>query len=863
MDEKGLYELKTDIANLKKLHEQLGSLHRQQTEKGNQAKTNGSLTGKEIPGKMHEYASMFAEGIRNLTVEFSKRAQSIGDKIAACLDAAYYKESEIDQRIIALESKTSPYTLIDQTVAVLGLVREAQKYSLLTEITEGDYTDLLNLYRIALRNNNRTTLAFIEGRLEKLTREPGRNQEDEVAKKTLINLVGRSVAKRLDPKVRELREHFDAVINEHDSLIKDMDGDIKGPEAAPGHSFETSGGEQSPPLELMEQQPGPPQGPSDAQQVPPLAKEKESAGPPLEQAGQQEIPPLEPTEASADLPLDPLEQPSGLQMETPVETQPLNVETRKDEKDHQEVRVGSPDGTMADPEDLLLQACLDALDKRTGPQIPPLEQAREHPEPLSEQADLPLEPLEEIEDLPLDPLEQPSGLEMETPAEAVTPAAEAMKDRKDAPESHTELPDETMVDPGDLLLQAWTEALDKRPGPAAEGPEQQADPSREETQEHASPPLEHVGQPENPPAEPMEQQTDLPLEPLEEHADLALESLEQPSGPIMETPAETPQSPTEAVEDQKDAPESLKKSPDENIEDPGKMLIRAWMETLEHQPDAPLESLEEQPDPPSEQIGEGVDLPLASPEEQPEILTELQAETPQSSAETGEEQKDASEAPMESLDENTEDLGKILVQEWMKNLERKTEAPLEAPEEQTEVTMKASDETPEYIEETATDREDVTEPPMESSDENVEDLGKMLVQEWMKILDQKPATPRTLPEEQTEKPSGIPADELSLEEEKTEGTEYTTEPFPEEELETMDVSEALERICRIERTETVEKLKPMDLTVALERIATLEKSWPLEKTHARPAKTKTRKKTAPKKRKKSPAKKGTRKKAKK
>jgi len=967
VDEKGLYELKTDIANLKKLHEQLESLHRQQIEKINQTKTNVSLTEKDLPGKVHECTSLYAQGIRNLREEFPKKAQSIETKIAAHFDAAYFKELEVDQKIIALESKTSPYTLIDQTVAVLGLVREAQKYSLLNEITEGDYTDLLNLYRIALRNNNRTTLAFIEGRLEKLTREPGKNREDEAAKNALFALVRRSVAKRLDPKVGELRDLFDTVINEHNCLIKDMDKDIKKPEVPQeqtGHEtiqcidgtepfegkredhdnsakllMETPGEQQPPPLELLEQHPGPPPEPSDEQQTLPLE--------PLEQ--QTDLP-IKPPGEHADLPIEPLEQPSGLVMEAPVEALQPTAETREDREDAAESLTEPPNEKIEDLGDLLLQAWTQALDKRpgspaegpeqqanplledmqahSGPPLehagqqegPPSEQAKEHAGPPLEHAQQQegpaLESLEEHTDLPLEPLEQPSGLVMEAPVEA---SAETREDREDAAESLMEPPDEKIEDLGDLLLQAWTQALDKRPVSPMEGPEQQADPllkdmqahsgpPLEHAEEHAGPPLEHEGQQEGPPLKLLVQQTELPLDPLDEQPEIA-----------MEPPAEVLQPSAETREDPEDASKSLKEPPDEKKEDPGKILIRAWMETLGQQPDAPLENPEEQPVPPLEQLEQKADLQLEDmgalsdpslepleqqadfppPEpldEQPEIAMEPPAEVLQPSAETREDQKDTSETLVESPDENIDDLGKILVQEWMKNLEHKTETPSEAPEEQTEITMKASEGALKSTEEMVEGRDDAAEPPMKPPDENVEDLGKILVQEWMKLLDQKPATSWTLPEEQAEQPPGIPADELPLWEEEKEGIEHgiETQPetaletmesliekkgpaveFPEEKahtpwetdttrkIETMDVSKALERIQSIERTQALGKIRPMDLTDALERITILENLWSLKKIHALPAETKIPKKNIQKKRKKSKKKKGSRKKSKK
>ncbi|MGA1845114.1 MAG: hypothetical protein ACMUIS_11185 [bacterium] len=232
MDDKIYYELDSAITNLKKMQEQLNVLHRQRTEKIQQANADESLNEAERQGKLHEFNSLYDHAVRTIMEEFPKKSAAIEDKIAAQFNSAYFNEVDIDQKIIALESKNSPYTIHDQTAAILGLSREIRKNNLAKEIAEGDYTDLLNLYRIALRTNNRTDLAYIESRIEKLTRKAGKNSKDNSSKTTLLELVKNSVMKRVDPKICELKDRFDTITKEHDQIITEIDEDNQGDDLA-------------------------------------------------------------------------------------------------------------------------------------------------------------------------------------------------------------------------------------------------------------------------------------------------------------------------------------------------------------------------------------------------------------------------------------------------------------------------------------------------------------------------------------------------------------------------------------------------------------------------------------------------------
>jgi len=223
MDDKIYFELDNAITNLKKMQEQLNVLNHQKTEKILQAKADERLNEMERQGKLNEFNSLYDHAVHTILEEFPKKSAAIEDKLSVQFNSAYFNEVDIDQKIIALESKNSPYTIHDQTAAILGLAREIRKNNLAKEIAEGDYTDLLNLYRIALRTNNRTDLAYIESRIEKLTRKEGKNSKDNSSKTTLIELVKNSVMKRVDPKVCELKNRFDAIVKDFDQIMNGID----------------------------------------------------------------------------------------------------------------------------------------------------------------------------------------------------------------------------------------------------------------------------------------------------------------------------------------------------------------------------------------------------------------------------------------------------------------------------------------------------------------------------------------------------------------------------------------------------------------------------------------------------------------
>jgi len=227
VDEKIYNEIANDINKLKGLHEQLKVLHQQKSDKIKQTRSDESLTETERLGKIHEFTSLYAKAFDTLQEEFPKKAEILEGKIAVHFDAAYFKEVDIDQKIIELESKMSPYTIHDQTAAILGLTREIRKNNLSKELTEGDYTDLLNIYRIALRTNNRTDLAYIESRFERLTRKAGKNSKDKASKNMFIELVRKCIAQRVDPKAFELKDRFDAIMKEYDQLVEEIDEELE------------------------------------------------------------------------------------------------------------------------------------------------------------------------------------------------------------------------------------------------------------------------------------------------------------------------------------------------------------------------------------------------------------------------------------------------------------------------------------------------------------------------------------------------------------------------------------------------------------------------------------------------------------